>query len=33
MASERLKRKADRFHPRYAEYVTELRQKAGLISG
>ena len=26
----RLKRKADQFYPRYAEYVTELRQKAEL---
>jgi intergrase/recombinase len=27
-----LKRKADQFYPRYAEYVTELRRKAGIIS-
>ena len=26
-----LKRKADQFYPRYAEYVTELRRKAGII--
>jgi intergrase/recombinase len=27
-----LKRKADQFYPRYAEYVTELRRKAGIIT-
>jgi len=27
-----LKRKADQFYPRYAEYVAELRQKAGIIT-
>ena len=27
-----LKRKADQFYPRYAEYVTELRRKAGLLA-
>ena len=26
-----LKRKADQFYPRYAEYITELRRKAGII--
>jgi intergrase/recombinase len=28
----RLKRKADQFYPRYAEYVTELRRKAGTLT-
>ncbi|MGC8998767.1 MAG: integrase [Candidatus Bathyarchaeia archaeon] len=27
-----LKRKADQFYPRYAEHVTELRRKAGIIT-
>jgi len=27
-----LKRKADQYYPRYAEYVTELRRKAGIIT-
>ncbi|MGB9694266.1 MAG: integrase, partial [Fervidobacterium sp.] len=27
-----LKRKADQFYPRYAEYVTELRRKAGILT-
>jgi intergrase/recombinase len=26
-----LKRKADQYYPRYAEYVTELRRKAGIL--
>jgi intergrase/recombinase len=28
----RLKRKADQFYPRYVEYVTELRRKAGTLT-
>ena len=28
----RLRRKADQFYPRYAEYVAELRRKAGLLA-
>jgi intergrase/recombinase len=28
----RLKRKADQFYPRYAEYVTELRRKAASLT-
>ncbi|KPV61951.1 MAG: hypothetical protein AOA65_2119 [Candidatus Bathyarchaeota archaeon BA1] len=27
-----LKRKADQFYPRYADYITELRRKAGLLT-
>ncbi|MCS7124863.1 MAG: integrase [Candidatus Bathyarchaeota archaeon] len=27
-----LKRKADQYYPRYAQYITELRQKAGIIT-
>ncbi|MBS7636847.1 hypothetical protein KEJ37_05895 [Candidatus Bathyarchaeota archaeon] len=27
-----LKRKADQFYPRYAEYITELRRKAGILT-
>jgi intergrase/recombinase len=27
-----LKQGADQYHPRYAEYVTELRRKAGISS-
>lgn len=28
----KLKRKADQFYPRYAQYTTELRQKAGIVT-